>query len=151
MPKDLLTELKVRAAKPESRSYKLSDGGGLFLLVKQMAASSGAGSTALMARRNLYAIGPYPDVGLSDARTERDSARQLVKQGIHPSHDRQEIKRRNIETLEERKRAMESSFAKVSAAYLAEVKASYKPGSYRAKESRIRKYLAPKLAEIPNQ
>ena len=149
MPKDLLTELKVRAAKPESRSYKLSDGGGLFLLVKPNGSKLWRWKYRIDGKENLYAIGPYPDVGLSDARTERDSARQLVKQGIHPSHDRQEIKRRNIETLEERKRAMESSFAKVSAAYLAEVKASYKPGSYSAKESRIRKYLAPKLAEIP--
>ncbi|HXK55356.1 MAG TPA: Arm DNA-binding domain-containing protein, partial [Gammaproteobacteria bacterium] len=90
MPKDLLTELKVRAAKPESRSYKLSDGGGLFLLVKPNGSKLWRWKYRIDGKENLYAIGPYPDVGLSDARTERDSARQLVKQGIHPSHDRQE-------------------------------------------------------------
>lgn len=149
MPKDLLTELKIRAAKPESRSYKLGDGGGLFLLVKPNGSKLWRWKYRLDGKENLYAIGPYPDVGLSDARAERDTARQLVKQGVHPSHDRQAIKRRNIEALEERKRAMKSSFAKVSAAYLVEVKSSYKPGSHRAKESRIRKYLAPALDEIP--
>jgi len=73
----------------------------------------------------------------------------LVQQGIHPAHDRKEVKRRDVEALEEYKRAKESSFAKVSAAYLAEVKSSYTPGSYRSKEGRIRKYLAPKLDALP--
>ncbi|OWT58377.1 hypothetical protein CEY11_15510 [Candidimonas nitroreducens] len=34
MPENLLTDLKVRSAKPTDRDWKLSDGGGLFLLVK---------------------------------------------------------------------------------------------------------------------
>uniref|UniRef100_UPI000AC3E756 Arm DNA-binding domain-containing protein n=2 Tax=Pseudomonadota TaxID=1224 RepID=UPI000AC3E756 len=34
MPENLLTDLKVRSAKSTDRDWKLSDGGGLFLLVK---------------------------------------------------------------------------------------------------------------------
>ena len=33
MPENLLTDLKVRSAKSTDRDWKLSDGGGLFLLV----------------------------------------------------------------------------------------------------------------------
>lgn len=47
--------------------------------------------------------------------------------------------------LEERKRAKESSFAKVAQAYLAEIKPVFAQSSYRTKESRIRKYLSPKF------
>jgi hypothetical protein len=34
MPENLLTDAKVRSAKSTDRDWKLSDGGGLFLLVK---------------------------------------------------------------------------------------------------------------------
>lgn len=33
---------------------------------------------------SVFAIGGYPEVGLADARAERDSARALVKQDRHP-------------------------------------------------------------------
>ncbi|WFF84003.1 tyrosine-type recombinase/integrase [Delftia tsuruhatensis] len=51
--------------------------------------------------------------------------------------------------LEERKRARESSFAKVAKAYLAEIKPVFALSSYRTKESRIRKYLSPKFDGLP--
>ena len=51
--------------------------------------------------------------------------------------------------LEERKRAKESSFAKVAQAYLAEIKPVFALSSYRTKESRIRKYLSPKFDGMP--
>ena len=35
MPKDLLTDAKIRTAKPADAAYKLGDGGGLFLLVTE--------------------------------------------------------------------------------------------------------------------
>lgn len=53
-----------------------------------------------------------------------EKARALVKQGTHSAHERQQIKQRNFEALEECKRARESSFAKVAKAYLAEIKPS---------------------------
>lgn len=149
MPKDLLTDAKLRAVKPAEKSYKLSDGGGLFLLVQPSGGKLWRWKYRIDGKENLFAIGPYPTVGLAEARAAREAARVLVKQGIHPAHDRKEVKKRNVEALEERKRAKESSFAKVSAAYLAEVKSSYTPGSYRSKEGRIRKYLAPKLDALP--
>lgn len=149
MPKDLLTDAKLRAVKPADHAYKLSDGGGLFLLVQASGSKLWRWKYRIDGKENLFAIGPYPNIGLAEARAARDAARALVKQGIHPAHDRKEIKRRNLEAQEERKRAKESSFAKISAAYLAEVKSSYTPGSYRAKDARIRQYLAPKLNALP--
>ncbi len=90
-----------------------------------------------------------PQVSLAEARTAREKARALVKQGIHPAHERQQVKQRNLEALAERKRARESSFAKVAQAYLAEIKPVFAHSSYRTKESRIRKYLSPKFDGMP--
>jgi hypothetical protein len=73
----------------------------------------------------------------------------LVKRGIHPAHEQQQVKQRNLEVLEERNHAWESSFAKVTKAYLAEVKPIFALSSYRTRESRIRKSLSPKFDGMP--
>ena len=44
----------------------------------------------------MFAIGEYPEISLSAARSQRDEARTLVRQGIHPSHVRQTEKLHNI-------------------------------------------------------
>ncbi|WP_446027530.1 tyrosine-type recombinase/integrase [Lelliottia amnigena] len=145
MPENILTDAKIRSAKPTDRDWKLSDGGGLFLLIKKTGSKLWRWKYRLDGKENLFAIGPFPQTSLSDARAARERARALVTLGIHPAHDRQRIRQCNIEALEERRRARESSFAKVSRDYLAEIKPVFAASSYRTKESRIRKYLSPRF------
>ncbi|WP_199770448.1 integrase arm-type DNA-binding domain-containing protein [Aeromonas sp. ASNIH1] len=153
MPKDLLSDAKIRTAKPAANRYKLGDGGGLFLSVEKTGSKLWRWKFRLDGKENLFAIGSYPEVSLAEARAARDAARELVKQGINPSQHRKDERQRNIKAAAARKHAealaQELSFAKVSAAYLAKVKPDYTPGSYRSKESRIRKYLSPKLDTLP--
>lgn len=149
MPENLLTDAKVKAAKPTDRDWKLSDGGGLFLLVKPTGGKLWRWKYRLQGKENLFAIGGFPQVSLAEARAAREKARSLVKQGVHPAHERQQVKQRNLEAMEKRKRARESSFAKVAQAYLAEIKPVFALSSYRTKESRIRKYLSPKFDGMP--
>jgi len=153
MPKDLLSDAKIRTAKPSVKAYKLSDGGGLFLLIQPSGSKLWRWKFRLNGKENLFAVGAYPESSLAEARAARDAARELVKQGVNPSQYRKDERQRNIEAATARKRAealaQELSFAKVSAAYLAKVKSDYTQGSYRAKESRIRKHLAPKLDALP--
>lgn len=151
MPENLLNDAKVRSAKPTDRDWKLSDGGGLFLLVKPAGGKLWWWKYRLQGKGNLFAIGSFAHVSLAEARVAREKARVLVKQGIHPAHahERQQVKQRNLEALEERKRVRESSFAKVAQAYLAEIKLVFALSSYRTKESRIRKYLSPKFGGMP--
>ncbi|EMV7335151.1 TPA: integrase arm-type DNA-binding domain-containing protein [Pseudomonas aeruginosa] len=145
MPENLLTDLKIKSVKPTERAYKLSDGGGLFLLVKPSGGKLWRWKYRIDGKENLFAIGTFPKVSLAQARAARDTARSLIRQGIHPSHERQSVKRRNVEEAEARKRQRDGAFAKVTAAYLADIKPVFAASSYRTKESRIRKYLAPKL------
>jgi integrase len=145
MPEYRLTDLKIKSAKPAERAYKLSDGGGLFLLVKPSGGKLWRWKYRLDGKENLFAIGAFPKVSLAQARKARHTARSLIRQGIHPSHERQSVKRRNVEEAEARKREQDGTFAKVTAAYLADIKPVFAASSYRTKESRIRKYLAPKL------
>lgn len=88
MPKDLLSDAKIRTAKPDAKPYKLSDGGGLFLLIQPSGSKLWRWKFRLDGKENLFSIGSYPEVGLADARVARDAARKLAKQGINPTQHR---------------------------------------------------------------
>lgn len=81
MPKDLISDAKIRTPKPDAKPYKLSDGGGLFLLIQPSGSKLWRWKFRLNGKENLFAIGSYPEVGLADTRTARDAARDLAKQG----------------------------------------------------------------------
>ena len=84
-----LTDAKIRSTKPAEKAFKVSDSGGLCLLVKPNGAKLWRWKYRIAKKENHFAIGAYPQVGLAEARTARDEARKLVKQGIHPAHERQ--------------------------------------------------------------
>lgn len=81
MPENLLTDTKIRSAKSTDRDWKLSDGGGLFLLVKPTGGKPRRWKYRLQGKENLFAIGGFPQVSLAEARAAREKARALVTQG----------------------------------------------------------------------
>ena len=84
-----LTDAKVRNAKQADKPIKLTDGGGLFLEIRPTGAKLWRYRYRIAGKENLFAIGEYPALGLAEARATRAAARELVKQGIHPAHNRQ--------------------------------------------------------------
>ncbi|HHY6927761.1 TPA: tyrosine-type recombinase/integrase [Burkholderia ambifaria] len=86
-----LTDIKIRQAKAGNKPTKLTDGNGLYLLVKPSGSKLWRYKYRIAGKENLFAIGEYPTVSLQDARAARDDARALVKKGLHPSHARQEV------------------------------------------------------------
>lgn len=91
-----LTDVKIRQAKPGAAPLKLTDGAGLYLEVKPSGSKLWRYRYRLAGKENLYAIGSYPEISLSDARAERDAARELVRVGRHPSHVRQTEKAKQL-------------------------------------------------------
>ncbi len=83
-----LTDLKVRSAKPAEKQYKLSDSGGLYLLVKPNGARLWRLKYRIAGKENVYAIGEYPAIALAEARQLRDIAKKSVKEGLNPAHSR---------------------------------------------------------------
>lgn len=77
------------------KAFTLFDDKGLHLLVKPLK-NEWAKWWRLKYRFNgkdcLMSIGVYPEIGLSDARTERDKIRTMVAQGINPSENRKAVK-----------------------------------------------------------
>lgn len=84
-----LTDAKIRNAKPADKPLKLTDGGGLYLEVRPTGSKLWRYRYRIAGKENVFAVGEYPTIGLADARSERDRAKALVKQGVHPAHSRQ--------------------------------------------------------------
>lgn len=82
-------EIKRTKANPNI-NQKLSDGGGLYLLIEK----SGSKKWRLdyyrpiTKKRNTLALGIYPEISLLEARAKRDEARKLLASGIDPSEQK---------------------------------------------------------------
>src|SRR5665647_757338 len=87
-----LTELQVRTAKPQAKPYKLSDGGGLFLLVTPAGGKWWRYSYRFEGKQKTLSLGTYPDTGLKDAREKHGEARKLLAKGIDPGETRKATK-----------------------------------------------------------
>lgn len=77
----------VTSARPREREYKLTDGAGLYLLVKPNGRKLWRLNYAYLGKQRTLSFGAWPDVGLADARERRDQARKLIAAGLDPSHE----------------------------------------------------------------
>ncbi|MCP4999289.1 MAG: integrase arm-type DNA-binding domain-containing protein, partial [Hyphomicrobiales bacterium] len=80
-----LSEFKIRKAKSREKAYKLSDGGGLFLLVKPNGSKLWRQKYYFQNKERLLSHGQYPAVSLAKARRKRDQTRELLAEGTDPA------------------------------------------------------------------
>lgn len=89
----MLNDIQCRKAKPQANPYKLPDSKGLYLEVKPNGVKAWRYRFKLEGKESVFAIGEYgttpPAITLVEARKKRDEARDLVKRGINPAHNRQ--------------------------------------------------------------
>jgi Arm domain-containing DNA-binding protein len=78
----VLTDTRIRNAKPKAKSYKLSDGGGMYLLVKPDGARYWRLDYRFAGKRRTLALGVYPTTTLSKARSRREEARALLAPSV---------------------------------------------------------------------
>lgn len=81
----MLSESKVRAAKPRPKPYKLSDSNRLFLLVTPSGGKLWRWTYTYDGKQKGMAFGAYPHVSLADARAKRDEAYTQLCEGHDPS------------------------------------------------------------------
>ena len=93
MATDFLKDVNVRNAKPEDKPYKMSDGGGLFLLVHPNGGKYWRYRYSWQGKEKLLAFGVYPEISLADARERRAEARKLLANNKNPSDIKREQKR----------------------------------------------------------
>ena len=91
-----LSDPSIRHAKAAEKPYKLTDGGGLYLLINPNGNKLWRFKYRFAGKEKLLALGAYPDVRAPEARQERDEAKRQLRQGIDPSAARLERKRASV-------------------------------------------------------
>lgn len=90
MARDLIPgDVTIRTLKPGDPRKRLSDGGGLYLLLFVKGGAHGWRlDYTINGTRKTLSLGTYPDTGLALARRKADDARRQVSEGIDPSDTR---------------------------------------------------------------
>lgn len=83
-----LTNTEIRRSKPGDAVYKLSDGHGLYLLVKPNGGRLWRWKYRFDGKEKLMALGTYPEHSLADARERHARARKQLANGIDPMAER---------------------------------------------------------------
>ena len=87
-----LTATTIKTCKPKDKAYKLTDGGGLYLLVSPSGGKWWRFDYRFQSKRKTLSMGVYPAVSLKDARDRRDEAKKQLANGIDPAMVRQSQK-----------------------------------------------------------
>ncbi len=100
MQKNKLTELTIKQAKPREKEYKISDGGGLYLLVHPRGSKYWRFDFRFFGKQKSSSFGVWPEISLADARITRSEARKKIKDGINPIEEKKEYRRAMREMME---------------------------------------------------
>jgi len=102
-----LTDTAIRSAKPQAKSVKMFDGGGLYLEVSPAGGKWWRWKYRFAGKEKRLSLGVYPDVKLKAARAKRDASRQQLAAGIDPGEARKAEKQSQAgaESFEARSRA----------------------------------------------
>ena len=137
-----LTDTEIRRSKPASKPYKLSDSGGLHLLVTPTGGKLWRWKYRCDGAEKLMALGRYPDVALADARVKRDAARKKLAGGIDPMAERKAEKTAV-------KVATEHTFEKIGELWLDHWKGNKSARHSETTRNRLKANVYPVLGERP--
>jgi integrase len=142
----MLTDATIRKTKPQEKPVKLTDEAGLHLLVTPAGGKLWRYryeiKVAGLRREKLLALGKYPAMSLSDARTARDAARALLDKGRDPSEE----KKRQRAHVDE---VASNSFEAVASRWHSTVKDRWVDVHARAVWRNLELHVFPHLGKIP--
>lgn len=137
-----LTGTKVAEAKPTARERKLSDGGGLYLLVKPNGTKAWRYKYRFNGRELTHAIGLFPEITLKQARQRHQAAREMLANGIDPNQDK---RNRKLAALD----AAGNTFGAIAADWSDVKLAAMSPATIKRNSQILRDYLIPSIGHRP--
>ncbi len=103
----MLTDTRIKTAKPQAKLYKLTDERGLHLSVYPNGSKLWHLRFRMEGKERTASLGKYPEVSLAEAREKRDQMRKLIAKGIDPVQSQKAAK-------EAKKLAQTNSFEAVT-------------------------------------
>jgi integrase len=105
MARDLISsDATIRGKKPKAAPYRLSDGSGLYLLIRPDDKKWWRLDYTHAGKRKTLSLGIYPETGLALARRNAEAARALLAEGIDPSDARKATKAEQAQAIEAERR-----------------------------------------------
>ena len=108
---------EIDGAKPTDKPYKLTDGGGLCLLVPPSGAKLWRWRYRFDGKENMMAFGEFPVITLKEARERHSDARKALANGVDPMAERKAEGEAKQKEAEARQREAENSFENVARAW----------------------------------
>ncbi|MDQ6962855.1 MAG: tyrosine-type recombinase/integrase [Mariprofundaceae bacterium] len=138
-----LTDAKIKhLCIPEGKKMlKVSDSGGLNIVVKPSGKYWHL-SYRFAGKQKTLAIGVYPAVSLREARTARDKAKELLRQNIDPSQNKQKEKRQAIA------KARAATFEGVAVEWLEKQATTWSSGYLKDTTNRLKQNVFPWLGRV---
>lgn len=138
----MLTDRAVRTSKPQEKPYKLSDGGGLHVVVQPGGSKLWRLKYRFAGKEKLLSFGSYPSVSIASARQKREEAKKQMTAGLDPAV------RKKLDKIAEEK-AAQNTFGAVVAEHLANMAANGLAETTLAKNRWMLEDLAAPLAKRP--
>lgn len=134
-----LTAIICKTSKPKSKTYKLYDEKGLYLLVETTGSKYWRLKYRLQGKEKLFAIGVYPTVTLKEARTRTLEAKKLISEGIDPVANRKNSNTKQIGI----------TFEAVAREWFNTKENNWSPSHKEKQEGLLNNNLIPYLGKLP--
>jgi len=138
----MLSDFKTSKAKTQDKPYKLTDGKGLYLLIKPQGGKLWRFDYRFQDKRKTLAIGGYPDVTLANAREKLEEARRMLAGGVDPMENRKAVKEAKAEESS-------NSFQAVAREWLALNSSKWAENTHKRTKERLEQCLFPWLGSRP--
>jgi len=126
-----LTDTEIKKAKERDKEFKLSDGQGLYLVVKTNGSKFFRFDFSYAGKRKSMSFGIYPKISLKEAREQREKAKEQLSHNINPIESKNLISQ-NIVT-----------FKYISDKWFNLMKSEWKPVTYELNENRLKLHVYP--------
>jgi integrase len=143
-----LTNTHIQNSKPRDAVYRLSDGNALWLEVRPTGMKIWRYRYKIGGKGAIYTIGEFnPSKGpghtsLEMARRLRNEARELVKKGVHPTHDRKSKVRAQIQENE-------STFQAIAEEWIARKEKNWTSGTASQIKTVFKNDIYPAIGKLP--
>lgn len=137
-----LSDIAIRKAKPASKPLKMTDGGGLYLILNPSGSRWWRLDYRFEGKRKTLSMGVYPDIGLKDARERRDVARKLLANGVDPAQNRKAEKAAGVDRAA-------NSFEVVAREWLALKQREWTTTQYGKEHDRLENHAFPWIGPLP--
>lgn len=137
-----LTNAACKNAKAPDKAKKLFDGKGLYLEIIPSGKKYWRMKYRFGGKEKRYAIGVYPEIGLSEAREETDWARKQLREGNDPTFVRK-VRRNQLQE------AVENSFEKMANEWFETKEDQWVAKHAKNTKSRLEMHIYPYIGKKP--